>query len=142
MESIEELLRQLAQERRGREEEQRRREEAESRARQNEQQREEEQRRREEEQRRREEAESRARQNERRREEEQRRREKAEHLTIASRPQAILQYFEACHALDLSAEVITDRSLTTQGETTNPVGRIFPRRIIPWHDFATQQEEI
>ena len=114
MESIEELLRQLAQERRGREEEQRRREEAESRARQN----------------------------ERRREEEQRRREKAEHLTIASRPQAILQYFEACHALDLSAEVITDRSLTTQGETTNPVGRIFPRRIIPWHDFATQQEEI
>ena len=100
MESIEELLRQLAQERRGREEEQRRREE------------------------------------------EQRRREKAEHLTIASRPQAILQYFEACHALDLSAEVITDRSLTTQGETTNPVGRIFPRRIIPWHDFATQQEEI
>jgi hypothetical protein len=63
-------------------------------------------------------------------------------LTIASRPQTIQQYFEACHALDLSAQVITDRSLTTQGETTNPVGRIFPRRIIPWNDFATRQEEI
>ncbi|KAF4126975.1 hypothetical protein GMORB2_0712 [Geosmithia morbida] len=38
--------------------------------------------------------------------------------------------------------VITDRSLTTQGETTDPVGRIFPRRIVPWGDFATRQEEI
>ncbi|KAG5810663.1 hypothetical protein H9Q74_006359 [Fusarium xylarioides] len=71
--------------------------------------------------------------------EEQRRREAAEHLT---RPQSIQQYFEACHELDLSAQVITERSLTTQGETTNPVGRIFPRRIIPWNDFATLQEEI
>src|SRR5687767_15953018 len=110
MEGIEALRRQL-------EEEQRRREEAENRARQNEQQREEEQRRREE-------AENRARQNEQQRDEEQRRREAAEHLTIASRPQTIQQYFEACHALDLSAQVITDRSLTTQGDTTDPVGRV------------------
>jgi hypothetical protein len=36
---------------------------------------------------------------------------------------------------------VTDRSLTTQGGTTNPTGRIFPRRIIPWDDFATKQEQ-
>ncbi|KAM0271972.1 hypothetical protein ACHAQH_008858 [Verticillium albo-atrum] len=30
----------------------------------------------------------------------------------------------------------------SNSETTNPAGRIFPRRIIPWGDFATKQEEI
>ncbi|KAG9252898.1 uncharacterized protein F5Z01DRAFT_682434 [Emericellopsis atlantica] len=58
----------------------------------------------EEEQRRREEAESRANQNERRRDEEQHRREEAEKLAIESRPQALQQYIEACHGLDLAAE--------------------------------------
>ncbi|KAI1843729.1 hypothetical protein JX265_014127, partial [Neoarthrinium moseri] len=29
-----------------------------------------------------------------------------------------------------------------QGEVTNPVGRIFPRTIIPWHAFPTEQEQI
>lgn len=135
MESIEDLRRQL-------EEERRRREAAESLARQNERQREEEQRRREEEQRLREAAENLAKENERQREEEQRRREAAEHLTIESRSQTIQQYIEACHELDLSAQVITDRSLTTQGETTDPVGRIFPRRIVPWDDFPACQEKI
>ncbi|KAF4512601.1 hypothetical protein G6O67_001718 [Ophiocordyceps sinensis] len=32
--------------------------------------------------------------------------------------------------------------LTTQSETTNPAGRIFPRRIVPWDDFATRLEDI
>ena len=75
-------------------------------------------------------------------ERERSRREEAEKLAARSRPQTIQQYFEACHALDIAAEVVTDRSLTTQGETTNPVGRIFPRRIVPWDEFETRQEEI
>jgi hypothetical protein len=101
--------------------------------------REEEQRRREEEQRRREEAEIRVLHEQRRREEEQRRREEAEKVL---QPQTLEPYLEACHALSLAIEVVTDRSLTTQGDTTNPVGRIYPRRIVPWHDFPARQEEI
>ena len=111
-----------------REEEQQRRKEAENRAL-------EEQHRREEEQRRRKEAENRAL-------EDQHRRQVAEALTTASRPQNLQQYLETCHSLHLAVQVVTDRSLTTQGETTNPTGRIFPRRIIPWDDFAMRQEEI
>ncbi|POS76537.1 hypothetical protein DHEL01_v205080 [Diaporthe helianthi] len=78
----------------------------------------------------------------RRREEEQRRREEAEQLAEASQPQALQKYLESCHSLSLAIQVVTDRTLTTQGETTNPTGRIFPRQIIPWDDFTTRQEEI
>ncbi|KAL2256136.1 hypothetical protein VTK26DRAFT_2138 [Humicola hyalothermophila] len=122
----------LEDERRLREEEQRRREEAESRASEEQRRREEEQRRREEEQRRREEE-------QRRREEEQRRREKAEKI---AEPLQLEPYLEACHALSLAIEVVTDRSLTTQGDTTNPAGRVYPRRILPWDDFPARQEDI
>ncbi|KAK4095957.1 hypothetical protein N658DRAFT_502103 [Parathielavia hyrcaniae] len=108
----------LEDERRLREEEQRRREE--------------EQRRREEEQRRREEAETRA-------SEEQRRREEAEKI---AEPLQLEPYLEACHALSLAIKVVTDRSLTTQGDTTNPAGRVYPRRILPWDDFPARQEDI
>ena len=74
--------------------------------------------------------------------EDQHRREAAEALTTASQPQSLQQYLETCHSLQLAIEVVTDQSLTTQGETTNPTGQIFPRQIIPWNDFATRQEEI
>ncbi|KAH8752276.1 hypothetical protein F5883DRAFT_205133 [Diaporthe sp. PMI_573] len=84
-----------------------------------------EQRRREEEQRRREEAEGRVL-------EEQQYRREAEELARSSRPLTLENYLEACHSLNRAIQVVTDRSLTTQGETTNPAGRIFPRRIIPW----------
>ncbi|KAI1407697.1 hypothetical protein F5Y13DRAFT_123197 [Hypoxylon sp. FL1857] len=78
----------------------------------------------------------------RRREEEQRRREEAEDIARASLPQTLEPYLEACHTLSLAVDVVTDRSLTTQGDTTNPVGRIYPQRIIPWDDFPSRQEEI
>jgi hypothetical protein len=90
---------------------------------------------REEEQRRREAAEVRAL-------EEERRREEAEERADVSRPSTLQQYLETCHSLSLAVEIITDRSLTTQGDTTNPTGRIYPRRIIPWTTFATEQEHI
>ncbi|KAK4654407.1 hypothetical protein QC762_0065280 [Podospora pseudocomata] len=122
-------------EQRRREEEQRRREEEQRR-------REEEQRRREEEQRRREEEQRRREEEQRRREEEQRRREKAEEVARKSQLQALEGYLETCHSLSLAIQVVTDRSLTTQGDTTNPIGRLYPQRIAEWHDFPARQEEI
>ncbi len=71
--------------------------------------------------------------------EEQRRREEAEQRI---RPLVLRQYLEACHSHSLAINVVTDPSSTTQGNTTNLMGRIFPRRIIPWDDFAARQEEI
>ncbi|EXL65441.1 hypothetical protein FOPG_18330, partial [Fusarium oxysporum f. sp. conglutinans race 2 54008] len=141
----EEEQRRREEEQRRREEEQRRREgrEEEQRRREEEQRRrEEEQRRREEEQRRREAAEGRALEEQHQREEEQRRREEAEERADASRPLTLQQYLETCHSLSLAIEIITDRSLTTQGDTTNPTGRIYPRRIIPWTTFAREQEKV
>ena len=85
------------------------------------------------------EAESRASEEQRRREEEQRRREEAEKI---AEPLQLEPYLEACHALNLAIEVVTDRSLTTQGDTTNPAGRVYPRRILPWGDFPARQEDI
>ncbi|KAF1814806.1 hypothetical protein P152DRAFT_430801 [Eremomyces bilateralis CBS 781.70] len=78
----------------------------------------------------------------RQREEEQRGRKAAEELATTSQPQTLQQYLETCHSVYLAIQVVTNRSLTTQGETTNPTGRIFPRQIIPWDDFAMRQEEI
>ncbi|RYO84972.1 hypothetical protein DL764_009246 [Monosporascus ibericus] len=70
------------------------------------------------------------------------RREEAEKAAKSSQPQALQQYLEACHSLSRTIQVVTDRSLTTQGDTTNPTGRIFPRRITPWHDFPAEQEAV
>lgn len=128
MDEIEELRKQLQEVRRLREEEQRlyeeekrRREKAESHALQGQHQRQQEQR---------------------LREEEQRRREEAAECAIASQPLALHQYLEICHSLSLAMEIVTDRSLTTQGDTTNPTRQIYPRRIIPWAEFPREQEKI
>ena len=98
--------------------------------------------RREVEQRLREEAESRVLDEQRRREEEQRRREEAEEISRAAQPQTLERYLETCHSLSLAIHAVADRSLTTQGDTTNPAGRFYPRRIVPWRDFPAMQEEI
>ena len=71
--------------------------------------------------------------------EEQQRRQAAEEQ---SRPKNLLEYLEACHGFSLALEVVTDATLTTQGDTTKPAGRLFPRRILPWLDFPAQQENI
>ncbi|UNI24834.1 hypothetical protein JDV02_010552 [Purpureocillium takamizusanense] len=73
--------------------------------------------------------------------ESERRREEAETLAAAARPQTVTDYLEACHQLSLAIDIVTDKSLTTQGEPTKPTGRKFPRRIIPWDSFAAAQEE-
>ncbi|KAK0630868.1 hypothetical protein B0T17DRAFT_607648 [Bombardia bombarda] len=82
----------------------------------------------------------RSRENEKRlRENAERLQEKTEQIT---RPQTLMPYLEACHSLSLAIQVVTRRSMTTQGNPTNPVGRLYPRRIIPWDDFPARQEEI
>ncbi|KAJ6437065.1 phosphoglycerate mutase [Purpureocillium lavendulum] len=102
---------------------------------------EESERRREEEQRRREEADRRREEEQRRREEADRKRDEAEILASAARPQTVPDYLESCHRLSLAIEIVTDKTLTTQGELTKPTGRKFPRRIIPWENFAASQEK-
>jgi hypothetical protein len=72
-------------------------------------------------------------------EEERRRREEAE---IRIQGQTLQEYLEACHSLSLLIQVVTDKSLTTQGDTTKPAGRLFPRRIVPWGDFGQYQEQL
>ncbi|KAK4138392.1 hypothetical protein BT67DRAFT_437713 [Trichocladium antarcticum] len=74
--------------------------------------------------------------------EERRRREEAEELAEAAQPQTLQPYLEHCHSLNVSIQAMTDPSLVTQGDTTNPTGRLFPRRIIRWDGFPTEQEEI
>ncbi|KAH7110048.1 hypothetical protein B0J13DRAFT_591185 [Dactylonectria estremocensis] len=111
MEELEYLRKQLR-------EEQRRREEAEGRVLEEQ----------------REAAEGRALEEQHQREEEQCRREEAEERASASQLLTLYQYLETCHSLSAAIEVVTDRSLTTQGATTNPTDRIYPRRIIPFWD--------
>ena len=74
--------------------------------------------------------------------EEQHQREEAEERARASQPLSLNPYLEICHTLRLAIDVVTDRSLITQGDTTNPTGRFYPRRIIPWDAFATEQEKV
>jgi len=102
----------------------------------------EEQRRRKEEQRRREEEQLRREEAENRRKEEQRRREEAESRAKKSQPLRLEPYLKACHTLSLAIEVVTDPTMTTQGGATDPVGRVYPRRIIPWDDFPERQGKI
>ncbi|KAI1195303.1 hypothetical protein F5X97DRAFT_247716 [Nemania serpens] len=56
--------------------------------------------------------------------------------------QTLAQYLEACHSLGLAIRVEANQSSTTQGGTTGPTRRIFPRRIIPWDEYPAQQESI
>ncbi|KAG5980174.1 hypothetical protein E4U55_004315 [Claviceps digitariae] len=156
MDDLEEIRRQLQEERRLRQEQEHRLEE-ERRLRQEQEHRLEEERRLRQKQEHRLKEERRIHQEERRlrqeeRHEEQRRRQEQEHRIEEEQrlrqsvekdmlQTTIMQYLEACHSLD-DINVVTDCALTTQGATTNPTGRVFPRRIIPWSDFKTQQEKI
>ncbi|KAJ9634885.1 hypothetical protein H2199_008749 [Coniosporium tulheliwenetii] len=76
------------------------------------------------------------------REEERRRREEAEASAEHSRPHTLLEHLKACHRSFHALTVVTDKTSTTQGNTTDPTGRQFPRHIVPWDDFITGQDEI
>ncbi|EYE91981.1 uncharacterized protein EURHEDRAFT_380639, partial [Aspergillus ruber CBS 135680] len=109
---IAELRRQLEEERRAREEAERRQEEAE---------------------RLQEEA-------ERLQEEAERRQEEAEQRL---QPNSLFRLLDRCHeSLSQTIRVETNATLTTQGNVTDPVNRLFPKRIVPWLDFPQIQEQI
>src|SRR5207302_1275485 len=60
-----------------------------------------------------------------------------------SLPNTINKYLEGCHDLWRAVKAVTDHKLTTQGETTRPDGRKYPKRIIPWgEDFVTRQGNV
>jgi hypothetical protein len=110
--TIAELRRQLEEERQAREEERRAREEAE----------------------RREEEERQA------REEAERRQGEAE---LRVQPNTLFRLLDRCHnSLSQAIRVETDATLTTQGDATDPVNRLYPKRVVPWLDFPRLQEQV
>ena len=46
------------------------------------------------------------------------------------------------HELSLTIKVETNPALLTTGETSKPAHRKYPKRIVPWDNFATRQQEI
>ena len=73
------------------------------------------------------------------REEEQRQRKAAEAKVEESQPQTLLRYLNKCHESFHDVTVVTDRTSTTQGDTTDPTDRPYPLRIIPWDNFLNEQ---
>lgn len=69
---------------------------------------------------------------------EQRRREGAEKAAKASQPLAIELYFNVYHSLNFAIQILTDRFLTTQGDTIDFTGRVYPLRIFKWDEFAAK----
>ncbi|GFN15902.1 hypothetical protein AtubIFM56815_009714 [Aspergillus tubingensis] len=57
-------------------------------------------------------------------------------------PSTLLGLLEGCHELSLAIRVEADATLTTQGDPTNPVSRIRPKRLVPWEGFPASQETI
>ncbi|KNG90641.1 hypothetical protein ANOM_001318 [Aspergillus nomiae NRRL 13137] len=69
----------------------------------------------------------------------ERRREEAERQVEQNSLPGLLK---DCHKLSQAIRVETKVTWTTQGDTTNPVNRLFPKRIVPWTEFPRLQEKI
>ncbi|CAG7992562.1 hypothetical protein DTO013E5_10040 [Penicillium roqueforti] len=77
---------------------------------------------------------------ERREEEERRAREETEREL---QPNNLFRLLDRCHdSLSQAIRVETDATLTTQGNATDPVNRLYPKRIVPWPDFPQLQEQV
>lgn len=81
------------------------------------------------------------------REEERKAREEAERLQGEAeqqlQPNTLLRLLDRCHkSLSQAIRVETDATLTTQGDVTDPVNRLYPKRIAPWLDFPQLQEQV
>ncbi|KAL2810711.1 hypothetical protein BDW59DRAFT_168107 [Aspergillus cavernicola] len=98
---------------------------------------------------------------ERREEEERQAREEAEHREEEERqareeegkaraeaerrvqPNTLFRLLDRCHvSLSQAIRVETDATLTTQGDATDPVNRLYPKRIVPWLNFPQLQEQV
>ncbi|KAI3096453.1 hypothetical protein CBS147333_9576 [Penicillium roqueforti] len=76
----------------------------------------------------------------RREEEERQAREEAERLQGEAErrlePNTLFRLLDRCHnSLSQAIRVETDATLTTQGDATDPVNRLYPKRVVPWLDF-------
>ncbi|CDM32429.1 unnamed protein product [Penicillium roqueforti FM164] len=83
----------------------------------------------------------------RREEEERQAREEAERLQGEAErrlePNTLFRLLDRCHnSLSQAIRVETDATLTTQGDATDPVNRLYPKRVVPWLDFPQLQEKI
>ncbi|KXG46665.1 uncharacterized protein PGRI_055210 [Penicillium griseofulvum] len=77
---------------------------------------------------------------ERREEEERLAREETEREL---QPNNLFRLLDRCHdSLSQAIRVETDATLTTQGNATDPVNRLYPKRIVPWPDFPQLQEQV
>ncbi|KAF4980715.1 hypothetical protein FZEAL_3330 [Fusarium zealandicum] len=59
-----------------------------------------------------------------------------------TQPLKLKPYLGEFHAIDSRVPYIHERTLTTQGITSDPTGRIYPERIIPWKTFPEEQGKI
>ncbi|KAJ5111766.1 hypothetical protein NUU61_001396 [Penicillium alfredii] len=80
-------------------------------------------------------------------EEERRAREEAGRLQEEAerriQPNTLLRLLDRCHeSLSQAIRVETDATLTTQGDATDPVNRLYPKRIVPWPDFPQLQQQV
>ncbi|KAJ5751255.1 hypothetical protein N7533_008283 [Penicillium manginii] len=80
-------------------------------------------------------------------EEEKQAREEAERLQGEAerrlQPNSLFRLLDRCHeSLSQAIRVETDATLTTQGNATDPVNRLYPKRIVPWLDFPQLQEKV
>ncbi|KAJ5404041.1 hypothetical protein N7509_003912 [Penicillium cosmopolitanum] len=80
-------------------------------------------------------------------EEERKAREEAERLQGEAerrlQPNTLFRLLDRCHeSLSQAIRVETDATLTTQGDATDPVNRLYPKRIVPWPDFPQLQEQV
>ncbi|OKO92894.1 hypothetical protein PENSUB_12564, partial [Penicillium subrubescens] len=74
------------------------------------------------------------------REEERKARAEAERRV---QPNTLFRLLDRCHvSLSQAIRVETDATLTTQGDATDPVNRLYPKRIVPWLDFPQLQEQV
>ncbi|KAJ5112165.1 hypothetical protein N7532_000210 [Penicillium argentinense] len=58
-------------------------------------------------------------------------------------PNTLFSLLDRCHrSLSQAIRVESNAALTTQGDATDPVNRLYPKRIVPWLDFPQFQEQI
>jgi hypothetical protein len=73
-------------------------------------------------------------------EQERKAREEAE---LRVQPNTLSRLLDRCHnSLSQAIRVETDATLTTRGDATDPVNRLYPQRIVPWLDFPRLQEQV
>lgn len=75
----------------------------------------------------------------RRRKEDRRRQKKADRKYRSTTIPELLGFY---HTLSMNAKVETNPEVLAAGVTTKPAGRKYPKRIVPWDNFANRQKEI